>query len=83
VRDRQEGSEVDLDFELEQNSTNKTVANKTRANNRLALNNRPLPQTPMMTNLYEPQTITYPIEKKEFDYDFVSLTTFLNLFKSI
>ncbi len=37
----------------------------------------------MMTNLYEPQTTTYPIEKKEFDYDFVSLTNFLIGFKSI
>ncbi|CAF0777005.1 unnamed protein product [Adineta steineri] len=65
VRDRQEGSEVDLDFELEQNSTNKTKLNK-----RLTPNNRASPQVP---NPYELQTtIGYGLEKKEFDYDFAN-----------
>ncbi|CAF4254664.1 unnamed protein product, partial [Rotaria sp. Silwood2] len=78
VRDRQDGSDLDFDFELEQNSnsTNKTLATKTRSNNRLNLNNRASPQTVTINNLYEQQTTTFSLEKKEFDYDFAN--TILN-----
>jgi hypothetical protein len=72
VRDRQDGSDLDFDLDLEQNS-NKTLTTKTRSNNRVALNNRTLPQTVAMNNLSEQQTTMFAIEKKEFDYDFVSL----------
>jgi hypothetical protein len=70
VRDRQDGSEVDFDFEPEQNSTNRAIATKTKSNNRLSVNNRSSPQT--VTNS-ELQTTMFSLEKKEFDYDFVSL----------
>ena len=70
VRDRQDGSEVDLDFELEQNSNNKSMTTKTRSNNRLSVNNRSSPQT--VTNP-DVQTTMLSFEKKEFDYDFVSI----------
>jgi hypothetical protein len=70
VRDRQDGSEVDFDFEPEQNSTNRSIATKTKSNNRLSVNNRSSPQT--VTNS-ELQTTMFSLEKKEFDYDFVSL----------
>ncbi|UJR22850.1 hypothetical protein I4U23_025879 [Adineta vaga] len=70
VRDRQEGSEVDFDLELEQNSASKTPTNnRTRLNNRASVNIRPSSQVP---NPYEPQATIYPIEKKEFDYDFAN-----------
>jgi hypothetical protein len=72
IRDRQDGSEVDLDFELEQNSTNRSMTTKTRSNNRLNVNNRSSPQT---INNSEVQTTMFSLEKKEFDYDFVSLFT--------
>ncbi len=72
VRDRQDGSEVDFDFELEQNSTNRSMTTKTRSNNRLNVNNRSSPQT---INNSELQTTMFTLEKKEFDYDFVSLFT--------
>lgn len=72
VRDRQDGLEVDLDLDIEQNSTSKTTtATKTRSNARLSANNRTSSQT---SNPYELQPPMYPIEKKEFDYDFVSKT---------
>ena len=70
VRDRQDGSEVDLDFELEQNSNNKSMTTKTRSNSRLSVNNRSSPQT--VTNP-DVQTTMLSFEKKEFDYDFVSI----------
>jgi hypothetical protein len=63
---------LDFDFELEQNSTNKPLATKIKSNTRLSLNNRSSPQT---VTTYEPQTIPFSIEKKEFDYDFVSLSS--------
>jgi hypothetical protein len=72
VRDRQDGSEVDFDFELDQNTTNRPIATKTRSNNRLSVNNRSSPQT--VTNP-ELQPTMFSLEKKEFDYDFVSLFT--------
>jgi len=62
VRDRQDGSDLDFDLEIDQNSntTNRPLSTKTRSANRLALNNHSSP--------------TYFIEKKDFDYDFVSFT---------
>jgi RAD54-like protein 2 len=69
VRDRQDGSEVDFDFELEQNSTNRSMTTKTRSNNRLNVNNRSSPQT---INNSEVQTTMFSLEKKEFDYDFAN-----------
>ncbi|CAF3670750.1 unnamed protein product [Rotaria sordida] len=78
IRDRQDGSDLDFDFELDQNSnsTNKPLTTKTRSYTRLNLNNRASPQTVNVNNLYEPQTTTFSIEKKEFDYDFAN--TILN-----
>ena len=70
VRDRQDGSEVDFDFELDQNSSNKSIATKTKLNNRLVVNNRSSPQTVNNTDV---QTTMLSFEKKEFDYDFVSI----------
>ncbi|CAF0786043.1 unnamed protein product [Adineta ricciae] len=70
VRDRQDGLEVDLDLDIEQNSTSKTAtATRTRSNARLTANNRSSSQTP---NPYELPAAIYPIEKKEFDYDFAN-----------
>ena len=64
VRDRQDGSEVDFDFELDQN------ANKTKSTpNRFNVNQRASPQ---MNNNFEPQTTMFTMEKKEFDYDFAN-----------
>ncbi len=68
VRDRQDGSDLDFDLDLEQNST-KTLTNKTKSSNRLALNNRAV----TINNPLEQQTTMFALEKKEFDYDFVSL----------
>lgn len=71
VRERQEGSEVDLDFEVEQNTNNKPMTTKTRSSNRLTVNNRASPQTVNNTDV---QTTMLSFEKKEFDYDFVSVS---------
>ncbi|CAF3651610.1 unnamed protein product [Rotaria sordida] len=73
VRDRQDGSDVDLDLEIDQNSN----TTKTKSNNRLTLNNRvspisPLPTTTAMNQIYEGQTSMYLTDKKEFDYDFAN-----------
>ncbi|CAF4649304.1 unnamed protein product, partial [Rotaria socialis] len=74
VRDRQDGADLDLDFDIEQNlnSSNKPLANKTRSTSRLALNNRASPQTLTVNNPYEPQGVMFSMEKKEFDYDFAN-----------
>ncbi|CAF4303217.1 unnamed protein product, partial [Adineta steineri] len=76
VRDRQDGSDVDIDLEIDQ-SSNRSLSTKTRSNSRLNLMNRssPIssPQTMNMNNPFEPQQMsTYSVEKKEFDYDFAN-----------
>lgn len=73
MRDRQDGADLDLDLDIEQNSnlSNKSLTNKVKSISRLATSNRSSPQTVTTNNPNELQTITFPMEKKEFDYDFV------------
>ena len=78
VRERQDGSDVDFDIELESGggTSNKSLSSKTRSANRLNLMQRasPIhsPQSSTTSDLFESQPMSASMEKREFDYDFVS-----------
>ena len=66
VRDRQDGTDLDLDFDVEQNAGRTgTPAGKGRAKS-------------SGSNAADSPSTSLPMEKKEFDYDFVRSAAFLS-----
>lgn len=74
VRDRQDEPDADLDLELEStsDSTTRPLPVRAKSTSRSAINQRASPQAHATNYPYGSPLTPFSVEKREFDYDFVS-----------